>query len=470
MHVKSVDAECPPVGVEWQLEEFSPAKMSSSSLERGSEFRGVVFNTLHPPHGAYALGQLLDKCWINNTDSGLKSMSDEVRNHGKDVFTVNKSNIQPALYPTVILFLLYQAASFAVLRFIWRFVKKDYVYNMLNFIESSVSKKLHVEIDNTFVIRMLIKKFGKPRKCFALLKLAEIISVLNVLVQFCLTNYYFEGQIFSNPITLSISFNSNWTAKCDYTIKLRHISKCIFRYRDSSTDLQRYNASCSFTTYSMYEFLEKFLCIYFLVLATVTAVKIIWNILISLFPYLRFWSTCKRRKEELGPIVRYLKAIINQCSVEDWFLLDLLCANLHSLDLEPVVKEFALKLYDKRVIYLDEDSISSIPDPEKLGVIKRNTWLENSKQKICETKAKEFCGSPVVKVSNPGRHVMSSSPVPLKTLRICERCTLNPLRAQSFSRWCGVVVRRRGYQLRCLPRHLTMVQNYVVQRRRPSCR
>ncbi|GFU02813.1 hypothetical protein TNCV_1893411 [Trichonephila clavipes] len=124
-------------------------------------------------------------------------MKNEVRNRGGDVFTVNKSNIQPTLYPPVTVFLLCQVASFAVLRFIWRFVKKDYVCNMLNFIESAVSKKLHVEIDNTFVIRMLIKKFGKPRKCFALLKLAEIISVLNVLVQFCLTNYYFERQIFS---------------------------------------------------------------------------------------------------------------------------------------------------------------------------------------------------------------------------------------------------------------------------------
>ncbi|GFU68129.1 uncharacterized protein TNCV_247931 [Trichonephila clavipes] len=37
---------------------------------------------------------------------------------------------------------------------------------------------------------------------------------------------------------------------------------------------------------------------------------------------------------------------------------------------------------------------------------------------------------------------MSSSPVPLKTRRIGQRCTLNLSRAQTSSRWCGVVVRR----------------------------
>ncbi|GFW79335.1 uncharacterized protein TNCV_2477421 [Trichonephila clavipes] len=47
------------------------------------------------------------------------------------------------------------------------------------------------------------------------------------------------------------------------------------------------------------------------------------------------------------------------------------------------------------------------------------------------------CGSPVVKISDPGRHVMSSSLVPLKTRRVGERCPLNLSRAQTFSRWCG---------------------------------
>ncbi|GFW57396.1 uncharacterized protein TNCV_543101 [Trichonephila clavipes] len=58
--------------------------------------------------------------------------------------------------------------------------------------------------------------------------------------------------------------------------------------------------------------------------------------------------------------------------------------------------------------------------------------------------------------------VTSSSPVPLKTRRVGQRCTLNLSRA-------GVVVRRGGCKLRCRPRHLTMVQNDVVHRQKPSC-
>ncbi|GFT28263.1 uncharacterized protein TNCV_645891 [Trichonephila clavipes] len=54
------------------------------------------------------------------------------------------------------------------------------------------------------------------------------------------------------------------------------------------------------------------------------------------------------------------------------------------------------------------------------------------------------CGSPVVKVSDHGRHVMNSSPVPLKSRRVGKRYTLKLSRAQMSSRWCGATVRRGG--------------------------
>ncbi|GFT82556.1 uncharacterized protein TNCV_1633581 [Trichonephila clavipes] len=67
--------------------------------------------------------------------------------------------------------------------------------------------------------------------------------------------------------------------------------------------------------------------------------------------------------------------------------------------------------------------------------------------------------------------VTSWSPVPLvpDTRRVGQRCTLNLSRAETSSLWCGEVVRRGRCQLGCRPRHLTLVQNYVVRRQKPSC-
>ncbi|GFT50901.1 uncharacterized protein TNCV_1702031 [Trichonephila clavipes] len=58
-------------------------------------------------------------------------------------------------------------------------------------------------------------------------------------------------------------------------------------------------------------------------------------------------------------------------------------------------------------------------------------------------------GSRVVWYRTVACFVTGSSPVPLKTRRVGQRCTLNLSRAETSSRWCGVVVRREGCQLRC---------------------
>ncbi|GFV39080.1 hypothetical protein TNCV_4339681 [Trichonephila clavipes] len=67
--------------------------------------------------------------------------------------------------------------------------------------------------------------------------------------------------------------------------------------------------------------------------------------------------------------------------------------------------------------------------------------------RLSSVKLRTTCGIPVVKVSDHDRHVMSSSPVPLKTHRVGQRCMLNLLTSHTSSRWYGVAVRREGASL-----------------------
>ncbi|GFT68290.1 uncharacterized protein TNCV_659091 [Trichonephila clavipes] len=88
----------------------------------------------------------------------------------------------------------------------------------------------------------------------------------------------------------------------------------------------------------------------------------------------------------------------------------------------------------------------------------RRTWIEPSQVylerpmyiKSVEAQNPAVDRFPVAAVAEWYRHrivagfVTSSSPVPLKTHRVGQRCTLNLSRAETSSRWCGVVVRRGG--------------------------
>ncbi|GFU06189.1 uncharacterized protein TNCV_4764991 [Trichonephila clavipes] len=66
----------------------------------------------------------------------------------------------------------------------------------------------------------------------------------------------------------------------------------------------------------------------------------------------------------------------------------------------------------------------------------------------CKSFVIPFGETPVTAVAKRYRYrivagfVTSLSPVPLKTRRVGQRCTLNPSRAETSSHECGVVVRR----------------------------
>ncbi|GFY03341.1 hypothetical protein TNCV_1172991 [Trichonephila clavipes] len=82
-------------------------------------------------------------------------------------------------------------------------------------------------------------------------------------------------------------------------------------------------------------------------------------------------------------------------------------------------------IYPVETVHRDRNSVPPTwPWPQKS--------MNASSRQLFETSG--GCGSPVVKVSDHGRHVMSSSPIPLKTRREGARCMLNLSRAQTSFR------------------------------------
>ncbi|GFW01564.1 histone-lysine N-methyltransferase SETMAR [Trichonephila clavipes] len=75
--------------------------------------------------------------------------------------------------------------------------------------------------------------------------------------------------------------------------------------------------------------------------------------------------------------------------------------------------------------------------------------------------------STMAELQSPSGQVIGSSQAwhefePLKAHRVGWRGKLNLSRAETSSRWCGVVVRRGDCRLRCHPRHLAMVQKLTM--------
>ncbi|GFT72017.1 hypothetical protein TNCV_2516411 [Trichonephila clavipes] len=100
-------------------------------------------------------------------------------------------------------------------------------------------------------------------------------------------------------------------------------------------------------------------------------------------------------------------------------------------DIRPQMLEKVIENWTSRLDYIRASRDSPMPQI----IFKIITVTDSPKQK-------RACGSLVVNLSDHGRHVMSSSPVPLNTRRVGQRCTLNLSRAETSP--IGVVVRRGG--------------------------
>ncbi|GFU68863.1 uncharacterized protein TNCV_1548471 [Trichonephila clavipes] len=97
-----------------------------------------------------------------------------------------------------------------------------------------------------------------------------------------------------------------------------------------------------------------------------------------------------------------------------------------------------------------EIGVYTIDKYKKTSIIKNSHDVEKKVDQQEVFSVNGFDSEDVATVAEWYRHrivagfVKSSSPVPLKTRRVGQRCTLNLSRAETSSRWCGVVVRRGG--------------------------
>ncbi|GFV65322.1 transposable element Tc3 transposase [Trichonephila clavipes] len=112
-------------------------------------------------------------------------------------------------------------------------------------------------------------------------------------------------------------------------------------------------------------------------------------------------------------------------------------------DIRPQMLEKVIENWTSRLDYIRASRGSPMPE-----IIFKMFVANNPRECLLTSRyqaTRGGRGSRVVKVSYRivAGLVTSSSPVPPKIRRIAERCTLNLSRAQTSSRWCDVVARRR---------------------------
>lgn len=230
-----------------------------------------------------------------------------------------------------------QAIAFYVPHYIWKAKEAQLIYRLTDTFREPVvcEQEKQDERSNTiqrvaeyFVpnVKVKGKYLTKHQPYFYCFALAESANLLNVLVQIYLVNEFLGGTF--TTYGLDVLGYSEQEERVDPMISVfPKMTKCTFHRFGSSGDVQRYDALCILPLNIVNEKIYIVMWFWFVFLALVTFVWLIFRFVTMIHPELRI-RLLTRKATLTDP--RHIRYVLTQLDSGDWFLLTMMCKNMDS--------------------------------------------------------------------------------------------------------------------------------------------
>ncbi|XP_076342636.1 innexin inx2-like [Tachypleus tridentatus] len=290
---------------------------------------------------------LLDTyCWIHSTFSVQKGWDKkvglEVPYPGVDKYTEGDKRIHHTYYQWVCFMLMIQAGFFYIPHWFWKCVEGSRVKNLMLGLNSPIlSEDARNENRN-----LLVKYFQDNKKnhvlYFTAFTVSEILNFVNVIVQIFLVDLFLQGE-FSNYGHKVLQFEDwDWTASYNPMLKVfPRMTKCTFNTYGSSGDVQRYDTLCVLPINIINEKIYVILWFWFIIVAVVTGVSLVYRFSIFFFARLRYKSIIMFNRH-INP--DHLGVVIQHYGIGDLFLLRLLSKNIDEVNFSELITDLSKEL------------------------------------------------------------------------------------------------------------------------------
>ncbi|XP_013787523.1 innexin inx2-like [Limulus polyphemus] len=293
---------------------------------------------------------LLDTfCWIHTTfsveNAWHKKVGIEVPYPGVDSYSPGEKRVYHAYYQWVCFVLFLQAAMFYVPRYFWKAMEGGRLKNIILGLNSCVLPKDSKDENRSLLVEYLMANLNHHNMYFICYVLAEVMNFANVVGQMFLMDTFLQGE-FSTYGSKVIQFSEwDWSVRYDPMIKVfPRLTKCTFHKYGSSGDVQRHDAMCILPINILNEKIYVFLWFWFVILAILSGIVLVYRAFIIFIPRLRFVilrSRCRLVNQD------YLESVVDKCKMGDWLVLSFLSKNIDPLNFRDVVTDFARKLSGK---------------------------------------------------------------------------------------------------------------------------
>lgn len=283
-------------------------------------------------------------CWISTTFSiksaWRKEVGKEVPYPGVDKYTPGEDKVYHAYYQWVCFVLFLQGMMFYIPRYLWKNAESHKMQNLvMDFNSPIVSAEGNPKA--ALLVDYLEESIGNHTFYGTMFILCEILNFVNVVGQIYLIDVFLGGE-FTTYGTEVLGFTEwDYTLRYDPMIKVfPRMSKCTFYRYGSSGDVQKHDAMCLIPINIMNEKIYIFLWFWFLILAILSGLEILYRVLVFAVPKFRYYilySKCRRVDAE------DLKRVLAKCDRDDWFVLSLLCKNMRSGNFKVIIRDLARK-------------------------------------------------------------------------------------------------------------------------------
>ncbi|RWS02486.1 innexin inx2-like protein [Dinothrombium tinctorium] len=296
---------------------------------------------------------LLDTyCWIHTTfsleDAWRKKVGTEVPYPGVDKYKPGEKRVYHAYYQWVCFVLFFQALFFYVPRYFWKSFEGGRMKNLLLGLNSPIVDEDQKKKNIPLLVSYLERNLHNHNTSFYVYCFAEILNLVNVVVQMVLMNRFLHGEFMTYGLKV-ISFSEwDWALRYDPMIQVfPRLTKCTFHRFGSSGDVQKHDAMCILPINIINEKVYIFLWFWFCFLFFVTLLGLVYRAMIILLPKMRVLATqsrCRLINKD------HLEVVINKIKIGDWFVLDLLGKNLNALNFKELVEVYYMTLQDSKSV------------------------------------------------------------------------------------------------------------------------
>lgn len=280
-------------------------------------------------------------CWMQSTfilpGSLGKRTGVDVAYPGIEKFTNNQDRIYMKYYQWVCFFLVFQAICFYLPRFLWKSVEGGKMLKVATGLNNPIQNLEEKNQKMQHLAGYIIDNLGGHRKYTLGYYLCEALNFVNVVAQIFFTDRFLGGEFLTYGSDVLAFTQTDQENRYDPMIRVfPRVTKCSIHKFGPSGDVQKHDALCILSLNIINEKIFVFIWFWFVLLATISGVMLLYRILWVSMRRLRYQVLLKfgPRKTRAN-----LSNIGHKLGFGDWFFLHLLSKNIHTLNFRDMIAE-----------------------------------------------------------------------------------------------------------------------------------